>query len=142
MSITIFIISWIAVVLLTAVGIVVIKSRQHKNRLFNYSCAEAQLDMKNAQRKAHRRMRSDANKILLDVLEFIRSEANNRKPECAVDMEDMERKHKFNPAEAVHRRNAVKDSLRNKGFLIIPGACDKAHIVRISWQTSRTDKEV
>ena len=143
MSILVFTISWIAIILCTVIVLIVVRVKEHRKKISSYSCAEAQLDAKNAQRNAHRSMRTDANKILFEVLENVRSAANSGRCECLVDMQDIEKKYKFNPTETKHRRNAVKDSLRNKGFSIVPDVdtAHKEYIIHISWQTSRTDKE-
>lgn len=142
MSVLVFIISWIAVILCTIIVLVVIKVKERRKTISLYSCAEAQLDAKNAQKNAHRRMRTDANKILFGVLEHVHSAANNGKCECLVNIQVIEKKYNFNPSETKNRRNAVKDSLRNKGFCIVPdiGSTHKEDTIHISWQTSRADK--
>lgn len=142
MSVLVFTISWIAVILCAIIVLIVVKIREHRERICSYSCAEAQLDAKNAQKKAHRRMRTDANKILFGVLENIRSAANSGRCECLVNMTVIEKKYNFDPSEIKQRRNAVKDSLRNKGFCIVPdiGSTHKEDTIHISWQTSRADK--
>ena len=54
-------------------------------------------------------------------------------------MSDLEKKHKFDAASAKKRRNAVKDSLRGRGFCIIPDTHNNEELIHISWQVSRAN---
>ena len=110
---------------------------QRRNIITNYSCEAAQLDMKTAQKANHKRTRSAANVLLFDVLKLIKVEANKEHCEICINMDDLEKKHKFDPASAKKRRNAVKDSLRGRGFCIIPDTHNNEELIHISWQVSR-----
>lgn len=129
-------------VFIAAVVAAVIAVMRKKDRIRNYSCAEAQLDMKNAQKRSHRRAREEANKMLFDVLGIIRVEARSEQCELRVDMGDLEKKYGFDPKTAKKRRNAVKDSLRSRGFIIIPDTQNNEELIHVSWLTSKADKGV
>lgn len=137
MSVTLIIL-W--VLLIANVTALVVRGYiQHRNAVANYSCEAAQLDMKNAQKSSHKKTRAAANKLLFDVLKRIKSEANKEHYELCVDMSVLEKKHKFDAASAKKRRNAVKDSLRGRGFCIIPDTHNNEELIHISWQVSRAN---
>lgn len=131
----------LSLVLLLAVGItiLIVTNHREKARIKNYSCADAQIRSKNAQKREHRKMRQESDKMLYEVLLVIDKEASNSKNEVIVDTDDMEKFFKFNPDTTKKRWNAVKDSLRNRGFCIVPDTHHKENLIHISWQTSRTN---
>ena len=103
--------------------------------LKEYTCAAAQLDAKRANKAAHRKFRHESNKMLLEVLAVIYQAARTGGSEVVVSLTsispDTEYKKKM--------INSVKESLRSRGFTIIPPAQDS---LRISWDQSvvRRDK--
>lgn len=135
-----FLITVLSVVLLLAVGIaiLIVTNHREKLRIKNYSCADAQIRSKNAQKQEHRKMRKESDKMLYEVLLVIDKEAANRKNEVIIDTDDMEKFFKFNPETTKKRWNAVKESLRARGFCIVPDTHHKENLIHVSWQTSRT----
>lgn len=108
------------------------------NRIKNYTCAEAQLVVKNAERALHKKAREQANKMLYKVLALIDQAARDeRKHEMVIDTTGIV----TGGEDAKKYRNAIKDALRNRGFHIIPPTLrtDEKYI-HVSWQTSRVDK--
>lgn len=91
-----------------------------------YTCAAAQLDAKRANKAVHRKFRRESNKMLLEVLAIIYQAARTGGSEVVVPLTsispDTEYKKKM--------INSVKESLRSRGFTIIPPAQDS---LRISW---------
>jgi len=136
-----FLITVLSVVLLLAVGIaiLIVTNHREKLRIKNYSCADAQIRSKNAQKQEHRKMRKESDKMLYEVLLVIDKEAANRKNEVIIDTDDMEKFFKFNPETMKKRWNAIKESLRARGFCIVPDTHHKENLIHVSWQTSRTN---
>ena len=91
-----------------------------------YTCAAAQLDTKRANKAVHRKFRQESNKMLLEVLAVIYRAARTGGSEVVITLTsispDTEYKKKM--------INSVKESLRSRGFTIIPPAQDS---LRISW---------
>lgn len=91
-----------------------------------YTCAAAQLDTKRANKAVHRKFRRESNKMLLEVLAVIYRAARTGGSEVVITLTsispDTEYKKKM--------INSVKESLRSRGFTIIPPAQDS---LRISW---------
>ena len=60
----------LSLVILLAVGIaiLVVTNHREKLRIKNYSCADAQIRSKNAQKQEHRKMRKESDKMLYEVL--------------------------------------------------------------------------
>lgn len=108
-------------------------------RIKNYTCADAQIRSKNAQKHEHRKMRKESDRMLFEVLMVIDKEASNSKNDVIVDMDDMEKFFRFNPETSRKRWNAVKESLRTRGFCIVPNTNHKENLIHVSWQTSRTN---
>ena len=123
--------------LLMTVGITlwVLSSKRKRDRIKNYSCAEAQLVTKNAQKAMHRKVREHANKMLYQVLAIIDEAAKDRKCEVTIDTTAFENTY-FKFVDAKKYRNAVKDSLRSRGFRIVPDTHHKEELIHISWETS------
>ena len=84
-------------------------------------------------------MRKESDKMLYEVLLVIDKEAANRKNEYILDTDDMEKFFKFNSETAKKRWNAVKDSLRARGFCIVPDTHHKENLIHISWHTSKAN---
>lgn len=111
--------------------------RYRRNRIKNYSCAEAQLVAKKAQKHFHKQMRKLSDKLLYHTLKVVDSAARNRGHDVYVDTSPFDLR--FNdPADAKKNRNAVKESLRSRGFSIIPDEKHREAVIHISWQTNRT----
>lgn len=134
---SVFLIAVTSVLLLIAVGIVlgVISYKRKRDRIKNYTCAEAQLVTKNAQKAMHKKVREHANRMLYQVLALIDGAAKDRKCEVTVDTSAFENTY-FKYMDAKKYRNAVKDSLRSRGFRIVPDTHHKDELIHISWQTS------
>lgn len=111
--------------------------RYRRNRIKNYSCAEAQLVSKKAQKHFHREMRKLSDKLLYHTLKAVDSAAHNRRNDVYVDTSPFDLRFS-DPADAKKNRNAVKESLRSRGFSIIPDEKHREAIIHISWQTNRT----
>lgn len=94
-----------------------------------YTCAAAQLDAKRANKAAHRKFRRESDKMLLEVLDTIYRAARDGGSEVVITLTsiapDTEYKKKM--------INSVKESLRSRGFTIIPPAQDS---LSISWGQS------
>lgn len=131
----------LSLVILLAVGIaiLVVTNHREKLRIKNYSCADAQIRSKNAQKQEHRKMRKESDKMLYEVLLVIDKEASRCKNEVVIDTDDMEKSFKFNPETTKKRWNAVKESLRTRGFCIVPDTHHKENLIHISWMTSRSN---
>lgn len=101
-----------------------------------YTCAAAQLDAKRANKAAHRKFRRESDKMLLEVLDVIYRAARTGGSEVVVPLTSIA------PDTAYKKKmiNSVKESLRARGFTIIPPAQDS---LRISWDQSvvRRDKD-
>lgn len=99
-----------------------------------YTCAAAQLDAKRANKAVHRKFRRESNKMLLEVLAVIYQAARTGGSEVVVPLTsispDTEYKKKM--------INSVKESLRSRGFTIIPPAQDS---LRISWGQSVVSRD-
>lgn len=128
--------------LLMTVGITlwVLSSKRKRDRIKNYSCAEAQLVTKNAQKAMHRKVREHANKMLYQVLAIIDEAAKDRKCEVTIDTTAFENTY-FKFVDAKKYRNAVKDSLRSRGFRIVPDTHHKEELIHISWETSHAGEQ-
>lgn len=111
--------------------------RYRRNRIKNYSCAEAQLVSKKAQKHFHKEMRKLSDKLLYHILKIVDSAAHNRKNDVYVDTSPFDSRFS-DPVDAKKNRNAVKESLRSRGFSIIPDEKHREAIIHISWQTNRT----
>lgn len=131
-----------SIVLLLSVGItlLVLSSKSKRDRIKNYSCAEAQLVTKNAQKAMHRKVREHANKMLYQVLAIIDDAAKDRKCEVTIDTTAFENTY-FKFVDAKKYRNAVKDSLRSRGFRIVPDTHHKEELIHISWETSHAGEQ-
>lgn len=101
-----------------------------------YTCAAAQLDSKRANKAAHRKFRRESDKMLLEVLDAIYRVARTGGSEVVITLTSIA------PDTAYKKKmiNSVKESLRSRGFTIIPPAQDS---LRISWDQSvvRKDKD-
>lgn len=111
--------------------------RYRRNRIKNYSCAEAQLVSKKAQKHFHKEMRKLSDKLLYYILKIVDSAAHNRRNDVYVDTSPFDSRFS-DPADAKKNRNAVKESLRSRGFSIIPDEKHREAVIHISWQTNRT----
>ena len=111
--------------------------RYRRNRIRNYSCAEAQLVSKKAQKQFHKAMRKQADRLLYAVLKYIDDAARGRKNDVYVDTAPFSKAVK-NLIDAKKCRNAVKGSLRERGFSIIPDEKHREAVIHVSWQTNRT----
>lgn len=131
-----------SIVLLLSVGITlwVLSRKRKRDRIKNYSCAEAQLVTKNAQKAMHRKVREHANKMLYQVLAIIDEAAKDRKCEITIDTTAFENTY-FKFVDAKKYRNAVKDSLRSRGFRIVPDTHHKEELIHISWETSHAGEQ-
>lgn len=131
-----------SIVLLLSVGITlwVLSRKRKRDRIKNYSCAEAQLVTKNAQKAMHRKVREHANKMLYQVLAIIDDAAKDRKCEVTIDTTAFESTY-FKFVDAKKYRNAVKDSLRSRGFRIVPDTHHKEELIHISWETSHAGEQ-
>ena len=118
----------------------VLSSKRKRDRIKNYSCAEAQLVTKNAQKAMHRKVREHANKMLYQVLAIIDEAAKDRKCEVTIDTTAFENTY-FKFVDAKKYRNAVKDSLRSRGFRIVPDTHHKEELIHISWETSHAGEQ-
>lgn len=140
----VFLIAVTSVLLLIAVGIVlgVIYYKRKRDRIKNYTCAEAQLVTKNAEKAMHKKSREHANKLLYKVLTLIDQAAHDeRRYEMVIDTSDLITDYaKYGNAKKY--RNAIKDALRSRGFRIIPDFHHKEEIIHISWQTSHGDTPI
>lgn len=119
---------------LSTVAILLLKHR--RNRLKNYSCAEAQLVTKQAQKQFHKAMRKQSDKLLYEILSIIDESARNRKNDVVVDTSPFDARFS-DPADAKKNRNAIKEALRSRGFCIIPDEQHRDSFIHISWQTNR-----
>lgn len=91
-----------------------------------YTCAAAQLDSKRANKAVHRKFRRESNKMLLEVLAIIYQAARTGGSEVVVPLTSI-----FPDTEYKKKMiNSVKESLRSRGFTIIPPSQDS---LRISW---------
>ena len=111
--------------------------RYRRNRIKNYSCAEAQLVTKKAQKHFHKEMRKLSDKLLYYILKIVDVAAHNRRNDVYVDTSPFDSRFS-DPVDAKKNRNAVKESLRSRGFSIIPDEKHREAIIHISWQTNRT----
>jgi hypothetical protein len=111
--------------------------RYRRNRIKNYSCAEAQLVSKKAQKHFHKELRKLSDKLLYHVLKIVDASARNRRNDVYVDTSPFDTRFS-DPADAKKNRNAVKESLRSRGFSIIPDEKHREAVIHISWQTNRT----
>lgn len=111
--------------------------RYRRNRIKNYSCAEAQLVSKKAQKHFHKEMRKLSDKLLYYILKIVDVAAHNRRNDVYVDTSPFDSRFS-DPVDAKKNRNAVKESLRSRGFSIIPDEKHREAIIHISWQTNRT----
>lgn len=111
--------------------------RYRRNRIRNYSCAEAQLVSKKAQKQFHKVMRKQADRLLYAVLKYVDNAARKRKNDVYVDTTPFS-KEVNNLIDAKKCRNAVKESLRERGFSIIPDEQHREAVIHVSWQTNRT----
>lgn len=136
-----FLITVTSVLLLASVGGVLwaLHCKRQRDRIKNYTCAEAQLVTKNAEKAMHKKSREHANKLLYKVLMLIDQAAHDeRRYEMVIDTSDLITDYaKYGDAKKY--RNAIKDSLRSRGFRIIPDFHNKEEIIHISWQTSHGD---
>ncbi|MBR4407843.1 MAG: hypothetical protein IKT27_05970 [Clostridia bacterium] len=136
-----FLIAVTSVSLLALVGGVLwaLHYKRKRDRIKNYTCAEAQLVTKNAEKAMHKKAREHANKLLYKVLTLIDQAAHDeRKYEMVIDTSDFITNYaKYGDAKKY--RNAIKDALRSRGFRIIPDFHHKEEIIHISWQTSHGD---
>ena len=113
--------------------------KHRRNRIRNYSCAEAQLVTKKAQKQFHKEMRKQSDKLLYEVLNIIDESARNRKNDVYVDTSPFDKRFLDDTANAKKYRNSVKESLRARGFRIIPDEQHREAVIHISWMTSHAD---
>lgn len=113
--------------------------KHRRNRIRNYSCAEAQLVAKKAQKQFHKEMRKQSDKLLYAVLNIVDESARNRKNDVYVDTSPFDKKFLDDTANAKKYRNSVKESLRARGFRIIPDEQHRESVIHISWMTSHAD---
>lgn len=124
----------IAVVLTT----VIVLWRHNSGRIRNYSCAEAQLVSKKAQKQYHKKMRKRSDKLLYEVLKVIDTAARNRRNDVYTDTSPFEKRF-FDVEDARKYRNSVKESLRARGFRIIPDEQRRESVIHVSWHTSHAE---
>ena len=110
--------------------------KHRRNRIRNYSCAEAQLVAKQAQKRFHKELRKQSDKLLYAVLNLVDEAARNRKNDVFVDTSPFDARFS-DPADAKKNRNAIKEALRSRGFCIIPDEKHRDAVIHISWQTNR-----
>ena len=113
--------------------------KHRRNRIRNYSCAEAQLVTKKAQKQFHKEMRKQSDKLLYEDLNIIDESARNRKNDVYVDTSPFDKRFLDDTANAKKYRNSVKESLRARGFRIIPDEQHREAVIHISWMTSHAD---
>lgn len=124
----------IAVVLAT----VLVLWKHNRNRIRNYSCAEAQLVSKKAQKLYHKAMRKQSDKLLYEVLKIIDTAARNRRNDVYMDTSKFDKRF-FDVEDARKYRNSVKESLRARGFRIIPDEQRRETVIHVSWHTSHAE---
>lgn len=129
----------LAVLLITMVLVTILVIWKHnRNRIRNYSCAEAQLVSKKAQKQYHKEMRRHSDKLLYEVLKIIDTAARNRRNDVYTDTSPFEKKF-FDVEDARKYRNSVKESLRARGFRIIPDEQRREAVIHVSWHTSHAE---
>jgi len=130
----------ILAVLLIAVVLtaVLVLWKHNRNRIRNYSCAEAQLVSKKAQKQYHKKMRKRSDKLLYEVLKVIDTAARNRRNDVYTDTSPFEKRF-FDVEDARKYRNSVKESLRARGFRIIPDEQRRESVIHVSWHTSHAE---
>lgn len=96
---------------------------------------------KKAQKQFHKEMRKLADKLLYHTLKIVDSAAHNRRNDVVVDTSPFDSRFS-DPVDAKKNRNAVKESLRSRGFKIIPDEKHRESVIHISWQTSHADGQL
>ena len=94
---------------------------------------------KKAQKQFHKEMRKQSDKLLYEVLNIIDESARNRKNDVYVDTSPFDKRFLDDTANAKKYRNSVKESLRARGFRIIPDEQHRESVIHISWMTSHAD---
>ncbi len=93
---------------------------------------------KKAQKLYHKAMRKQSDKLLYEVLKIIDTAARNRRNDVYMDTSKFDKRF-FDVEDARKYRNSVKESLRARGFRIIPDEQRRETVIHVSWHTSHAE---